>query len=69
MVPGGGSSSVLILNNLSKILEAQNYQNAENAALEYAASAQGFSRAGLVGWLWFSLLLDGDCGIQPLAQG
>jgi hypothetical protein len=38
MVPGGGtdSSGALILNKLLKILDAQNYQNAGNAVLEYA---------------------------------
>jgi len=40
-VPGGANiCSVLIVNNLLKILDAENYQNAGNAVLEYATSTR-----------------------------
>ena len=35
---------VLILNKLLKMLDAQNYQNAGNAVLEYATSTRNFGR-------------------------
>jgi len=43
-VPGGGADCrfILILNKLLKILDAQNYQNAGNAVLEYATSTRDF---------------------------
>ena len=46
MVPGGGADcwSILILNKLLKILDAQDFQYAGNAVLEYATSTQDFER-------------------------